>query len=669
MVGPSRRFRRPPTGLLAAAWFVGLSLLIAGPLLGRGHLILLDFPAGPALPQVSLFPLPSSGDIGNAIPLTAAHALLQELWEPLPEKLVLLLPIVVGGLGLYRLARRIVGLGAVAGVYGGTLYVVNPFVWDRYMAGHVFFLLGYALLPWALPPLVEAIGKPSRRAAFVAGLWLGILAAVSLHVAGLYALLVGVVAAVASGRARARVAFAATATGLGLLLSAYWFLPFFFVPESRAGIADLAEYESRPDGFAIVPTLLALYGFWREEFGRPVEEQPALYLLLVPILALVVAGGIQLLRSATHRRLALALVVAGALGVLLGAGTAFPPTADLFRWLFPRVPFAGAYREPQKILALTVLAYAVLGAFALERLRRTGRWAVAVAPIAFASVLLYGHAMLWGLSGEVELSRYPRSWSEADRVMERRGEGRLLVLPWWLYDDWTFTDSRIVASPARSFFSGREVLTANDAGFEDVPPASVDPFFYYVRDLLDQEDVRDLGRRLAPLGVRYVAWTANADPEDFQWLSGQDDLTSIYFGGDLGLFENRAWQGDVMPLNAIQEAEPDVEPVRGGSLPLVSHLPGWRTISPPGGTAVSVAERCTDGWRLGNASARCHLGAVAAFEASNGPATLWRPLVAVRLLGYAITVAALAFILLGLRRRDTTRAGHEPGPRIAQRAG
>ncbi|HEV3480669.1 MAG TPA: hypothetical protein VG144_14640, partial [Gaiellaceae bacterium] len=204
MVGPSRRFRRPPAGLVAAAWFVGLALLVAGPLLGRGHLILLDFPAGPALPRVSLFPLPSSGDIGNAIPLTAAHALLRELWEPLPEKLVLLLPIILGGLGLYRLARRVLGLGAVAGVYGGTLYVVNPFVWDRYLAGHVYFLLAYALLPWALLPLFAAIRAPSRRAALVVGLWLGVLALVSVHVAGLYVLLLAVIAGVALGRARAR---------------------------------------------------------------------------------------------------------------------------------------------------------------------------------------------------------------------------------------------------------------------------------------------------------------------------------------------------------------------------------------------------------------------------------------------------------------------------------
>ena len=60
-------------------------------------------------------------------------------------------PFVLGGIGLYRLVRSRFGVGAAAAAYGSTLYVVNPFVADRYLAGHLFFLLAFALVPWALP--------------------------------------------------------------------------------------------------------------------------------------------------------------------------------------------------------------------------------------------------------------------------------------------------------------------------------------------------------------------------------------------------------------------------------------------------------------------------------------------------------------------------------------
>jgi hypothetical protein len=598
---------------------------------------------------VSLLPLPSSGDIGNTLPLVATYAALRELWEPLPEKLILLVPIVLGGLGLYRLARGALGLGTLAAVFGGTLFVVNPFVHDRYQVGHLYFVLAYALLPWAAAPLFRALRDPSRREALIAGLWLAGLAAVSFHVAGLYALLVVVFALAAAGRARARLAFVARAAGLGLVASAYWLLPFVVAPERPVGTGDLDAFETRPDGFEVVPTLLALYGFWRREFTRPVEEHPVLYAVVLPILALVVWGAVLLLRSAKDRRLGIALVAAGSLGVVLAAGTAFPPTGGVFRWLFVNVPSLGAYREPQKFLALTVVAYAILGAVGLERALRARRPALLAAAVAFSSVLLYGHALLWGLGGEIQLSRYPASWAQADRVMQERGDGRLLVLPWWLYEDWPFTDGRIVASPAPSFFSGREVLVGRDIGL-GLPSASVDPFSYYVDDVLDLEGVRNLGERVAPLGVRYVAWTEEADLDDLELLSRQRDLTRIYNGGDLVLFESLAWQGDVTGLEAIVEEEPYVGAVGDPELPLVRRLPGWSKVVPRSEAAVAVGERCNDGWRLDDAPARCHLGAVAAFDAPDDAAVLWRPIAALQAWALAVTLTALGWAVVRLRR-------------------
>jgi hypothetical protein len=638
-------------GALVVAWFVGLALVVAGPLLGRGHLILLDFPAGPEFPPVSLLPLPSSGDIGNTLPLVATYAALRELWEPLPEKLILLVPIVVGGLGMYRLARGALGVGTLAAVFGGTLFVVNPFLHDRYQAGHLYFVLAYALLPWAAPPLVRALRGPSRRDALIAGLWLAGLAAISFHVAGLYALLVVVFAVAAAGGARARLAFVARAAGLGLVASAYWLLPFLVAPERPVGTSDLDAFETRPDGFEVVPTLLALYGFWRREFTRPVEEHPLLYALVLPVLAVVVWGAVLLLRSAKDRRLGAALVAVGGLGVILAAGTAFPPTGGVFRWLFVNVPTLGAYREPQKFLALTVVAYAILGAVGLERAFRARRPALFAAAIAFSSVLLYGHALLWGLGGEIQLSRYPASWGQAERVMEQRGEGRLMVLPWWLYEDWPFTEGRIVASPAPSFFSGREVLVGRDIGL-GLPQVSVDPFSFYVDDVLDLDGLRDLGERVAPLGVRYVAWTEEAGRDDLELLTRQRDLSRVYDGGDLVLFESRAWRGDVIGLEAIAEEEPYVGAVGDPDLPLVRALSGWPTIAPRPDAAVAVGERCNDGWRLEDTAARCHLGAVAAFAAPGDHAVLWRPIAALQVWALTITLVAIAWAIVQLRRRE-----------------
>jgi Alpha-(1->3)-arabinofuranosyltransferase len=627
--------------------------------------VLLDFPSGPQAPNFSWFPVPSSGDLGNGSPMLALQTLLREIWEPIPDKLFLLAPIVVGGLGVYRLARTKLATPELAAFYGGTLYVINPFIYDRLVVGHLHFALAYGLLPWAASPLFDAVRTPTLSRAAVAGVWTFVLGLVSVHALGIYALLVVAVALVAHGRVLARVSFAAAWAGVALLLSAYWVLPALFVRPGRdVGNADLLEYETRPDGLAVIPTLLAMYGFWRKEFPREAQELPALYVLLIPILALAALGVVALMRSS--RRLGMALAGSALVALLLAAGTAFPLTERPFRWFVTYVPSAGAYREPQKFLAVVVLALALFGAVGISTL---GRRQATVAVVATAAVLLYGHAMFWGLSGRVELVRYPESWARADRIMAGTGDGRLLVLPWALYARWSFSEGRIVANPAPSFFSGREVLAGDDVNLPTIPTQSSDPFSYYVDDLLSRrERVERVGHLLAPLDVRFVAWTTDADFREYRMLNRAPDMELLWEGEELTLFENRAWRGDVLGLangsferrssslfgtpreldatRQLVRSPPPVERAGDDFPPIARPFPAWHDVASTATPFVSTGERCTDGWRLGDQQARCHLGAVAAFRSPESESVLWRPVEGARVAGYAIALSTFAGLFL-----------------------
>jgi hypothetical protein len=660
------------------AWFLALALLVAGPLLSGGYLLLLDYPSGPQSWQVTAFPLPSSGDIGNGVGLLGALALLEEIHGLLPDKVLLLAPILLGGTGVYRFVRSRLEAAPFAAIYGGTLFVVNPFVYDRYVAGHLFFLLAYSLLPWALSPLFDLTSRPSLRVAVVVALWFVALGAIDLHVLGLYALLTTLAAIVAPSRFR--LAFGAAAIGLGVLASAYWFLPSLFIDAGQnIGLADADVYASRPKGFAILPTLLGMDGFWRDEFTGPAERVPALYLLLVPILALAVAGAAELLRSA-QRRFAIALSAGGLLGLMLAAGSSFPPTADAFRWGFEHVPYIGVYREPQKFLALLILAYAIFGAVGLDALARAQaeahrRWLTpAAAAAGTVMVLVYGYTMLWGFAGQVRPASYPASWAAANDVMDARGPGRMLAFPWHLYAVWSFTDRRIVANPAPSFFS-REVLAGDEAGFRGFAPQSPDPFSQYVAELVrSRSEIRWLGHLVAPLGVRYVAWMREVDWPSYRFLTRQQDLVPIYRGQRITLFENQAWRGDVFGLeegtavaapselfgsdeerevaNRLFSSTPLVSGENEGFPALARPLPAGQRVGETTTPFVTTTDRCSDGWRLGDEEPTCDVGAVAAFTSPQSTDALWRPLVGVQLVGYVLsglTIAAAALYLLYFR--------------------
>jgi len=614
--------------------------------------------------------------------LYALHTALRELVTTLPDKLYLVAPVVLGGIGVYRLVRRRLAVSALAAVYGGTLFVVNPFTYDRYLAGHLFFLLGYSLLPWALGPLFDLVRTSSRRAAVVSGIWIIALGAISLHVAGMYVLLVLVAALVTWSRLG--LALGAVAVLVGALASAYWLLPAVFSqPGPNVGAADLTVYETRPRGFPALPTLLGMNGFWRDEFTSGPERHPGLYLLLVPILGLAVLGAVNLIARHDVGRFAIALSLAAVAGLLLAAGSSSPGTGEAFRWFYAHLPLFGAYREPQKFLALVVLGYAIFGAAGLETIVRSTtrriRTLTALAAAAATTIALgYGYPIFWGFAGQVQLSRYPSEWSAANRIMATRGEGRLLVFPWHLYAVWSFSDGRIVANPAPSFFS-REVLADDEAGFKSVPPQSPDPFSRYIAELLARRaKVRAMGHLVAPLGVRFVAWMREADWWQYQFLSRQPDLMLVYRGNGIVLFENRAWRGQVLGLEkgapianpselfgsreepeAASRLDPSpslVSRVDGGLPLLAQSLPGARRVTPGREEFVSTKDRCSDGWRLGDEKATCDLGAIAAFPSPDRERVVWRPLVGVQLLGYALSSLTLAAVAVYLARSSRVRA-------------
>lgn len=337
------------------------------------------------------------------------------------------------------------------------------------------------------------------------------------------------------------------------------------------------------------------------------------------------------------------------------------------------------YREPQKFLGLVVLAYAAFGSVGLEalaaRMVGTGRaraWGASA--LAIGMVVGYAYTMLWGFWGQVDLSQYPSDWARAERIMEGMGEGRVLVLPWHLYAVLSFSHGRIVANPAPSFFS-RDVIAGNNVGFSRIPTQSVDPFSGWVEEILaHRAEVRQLGHLVAPLDVRFVVLLSEADRDRYGFLDRQTDLTSLYRGSRLELFENRAWRAGVLPLgsptaqgsllsdaaSATERLLPEAPRGRTSAAtfpPLARALPGWRSIRPVGADYVATGDRCTDGWRLGNEEPACHLGAVAAFRTPNAPETLWRPLAGARIAGLLVSgltlVGALLYGRRTTRQRDT----------------
>jgi hypothetical protein len=663
--------RRPL--LLAAAWFLVVAVVVAGPLLGGGYLALLDFVSGPHVARPDPVPLPSSGDVGNTAPLVALHASIAALAPTLPDKLLLVAPVLLGGLGAWRLLSSRLGCGFLAALYGGTLFAVNPFVRDRYLAGHLYLLLGYGLLPWAMAAPLDLLRLASRTAVLRCGAWLAGLAIVSLHVAGAYALLVLLAVALAPARPLRRIALGLGTAALAAVLCAYWLLPDLVAAPRRAPVPpDLDAYAARPEGAHVLATLASLHGFWRDEFPPPAVQHPALFVLLAPIVALAAIGFGALLRSPL-RRTGVTLAVAAAVGLLGAAGTAWRVSEPVFRGALEHAGPLGLYREPQKLVLLLALAYALLGAAGLAVASAAVRSPMARVGAGLAATAVavgYGSSLLWGIGGDARLARYPASWDVAQRALDQRGDtGTLLVLPWRLYGVWSLAPDRILANPAASFF-GRELLVSDDPGVARGRYRSPDGFREYVTVLLARRSTIDqLGRLLAPLDVRFVAALEGADE---RFLLRQGDLSPVHRSPGLLVLENAAWRR-TLPLAAIARPPAGLAPrstdrASTRALPLVRRLPAWREIPPGDRRPIAVGERCDDGWLLGEQEPRCHLGVAAAFAPPPRTTELWRPRAGLGLLGYLIALAGWALAATAALRARGRPALATALPRRAPRA-
>ena len=519
---------------------LALGLAVFAPLLGSGVVLLLDYadyPVGPhpALPgSVWGFTpgLTSRGPVDAA--LVAAFRAVP--WTGLRLAPWLAVPVLIAW-GFQRLLRG--GRLRVAGAC--LLYFVNPFVYERALAGQVYFLLGYALLPLLLAVLQD--GRDSPAAAILGGVLLAVTVALAPHFAFIGGLpLVGCLASAAlrrDARGAARLLLSGAAAAV---CSLYWLLPAVRLAPRLQEItpADLSAFRSLPDAHVgLLPNLAGLYGFWREGWPLPKDSLPGWLLLLAAILAVVAAGYRGAFGDRDSRPPAVLLLGLGLAGLVLALG-AQGPAGAAFTWVFDHAGAFRIMREPQKFLALVALAYAWGFGRGLEALARraggaTGR--VLVVLLLLAVPCTYTFRMFWGFGGYVRPSHYPASWAAADRLMGD-GQGRILALPWHGYLPLAWAQGRVVSNPMPSYF-GRETIAGDNAELGAVEAQSRTARSRYLEFLLEVgPGTRSFGNLLGPLGVRYVLLDKVLDWERYDWLRRQSDLRLVREWPDLVLFEN-----------------------------------------------------------------------------------------------------------------------------------
>ncbi|MBU1671102.1 MAG: hypothetical protein KKF41_04365 [Actinobacteria bacterium] len=689
--------------LVPPGYFAVLSIAVWGPALFSGGYVLLgDMVFTPAMHPTEGLLGPARGTMNVTVVYWLAWLVSRLIGSVLLEKVVLFL---LGFLPGYLMYRNAPSKNAWGRFFAGTLYAVNPFIYTRILMGQWGFVLGYALLPVVLASTLKTAREPSAARCARTALWLALTSLLSLH-AGAIAVLVCAVAGLFQLRrtaaGRRRLAALAAVLGLFILLAGFWLLPAFESGESPGiGAADLEAFRTRTTSDAgLGLSVLGMYGFWKTQLDglMPRKYVPLWPLFGLGFLALAACG---LWTSRSRPRVggeACALGLLGLTGFLLALGSRAPVTGPAFSWLFRNVGGFALFREPQKFSGLLVLAFAGLGSLGVERLatrrsadpQRHARIMRFVGAGLLVLVLLYGFRMLGGLWGQAKAVSYPRSWSEAQSLLEEdAGDWKALYLPPYWYMRFDFADSDYtITSPMPFYFTCDYVkLNALVVGGVELNAAPVDR---YVRAALESGRERgNLGAMLTPLDVKYIVFARNPAGAGFDFVLRQRDLEVVRDWGDIVVLRNTSRVGRLVLCEGegtYRDWDVLGAGARGGNLvgswisggsrtriPDLTGTPVVHTERAFGTVTATVpvdaepgtllfAEQYDEGWRLDGEAPAEQIGLTCAFEVGDrgGRMTL-RFLDPVIVIGYSVTAAGLVIclVLVGIGSRRSRKPGRD----------
>lgn len=540
-----------------------LSLLIIFPLLPPGYVMSLDMAPVPKTIWPSI--------ISSSLIYEAFYALfslfIPSYWL---QKIVLFLIFFLTGWGMFKLVPQKLG---TARYFGGIFYTINPYVYERFMAGHIGILLGYGFLPFAISQMIAFFDNPTTKSAVKLALTMTLLINLSLHFSIIFLVLLiiyGLVFLIVSRERQKYFIHSSFVLMLFLLvLNFNWFLPFIFGQSALSNAVvqfngeDLIAFQSVSDKqFGLLFNLISGYGFWAEANNYFILGKQVVFFW--PIISLTIVGlfmwGIInyfLNRSTNNIPLLITLIAFFLISLDLAGGIGLSSFRDTVFILYSQYPVLRSFREPQKLVGIIMFCYAFFGSYGLyaltERIIKNRKLILGFflfLPVVYTPVIF---GSFWG---QLKPAIYPESWSKVNQLLNKdRDNFLVLSFPWHQYMPFKFSHNVLIANPAPAFFD-KEILSSRNYetkylfSHEDRPEAMhIEGLLAIERkgiNLLGEkvEEKLPWGESLAPIGVKYIILAKDDDWKDYSFLMNSSDLEKSFESDEIILYKNLKWTPD-----------------------------------------------------------------------------------------------------------------------------
>ncbi|MCK4781692.1 hypothetical protein KAS79_02060 [Candidatus Parcubacteria bacterium] len=532
--------------------YSALALIVLLPLLRSGYVFAMDMVFVPHLTWPEPFNAPGF----------FLYLLNFILPSQIIQKIILFLILFLSGVGMHRL---IPVKSELPKYFAGVFYIFNPFVYSRFLFGHLWLLAVYALMPFAVKAIFTFLDNINLRNALKLSLWFTFIGFISNHFI-VFAFLFFIIAFLfelwKERRYRKEIfkmfKYAILVGLIFLILSGWWIAPYFdkTLPQGRyiqeiVGTGDLTVFQTESDTkYGVLCNVAALYGFWGDRMGQytvPKEIMPHWPLLFLIIFSLVTLGAISAFRKNKFKA-GIFIIIAG-VAFVLSVGMSYQFFAPIIEFLNEKIFIFKGFRDSQKFTALLVLTYAYFGALGINSILKSSKLKVQSSKLILTAFLialpvLYSPLMIWGFRGQLCASHYPQDWFATNEFLNQDKEDfKVLFFPWHQYMSFGFTKNRVIASPAPKFFD-KQVIAGDNMEIGKIYTHSQRPISQFIENqvLAKRQEIDNLGEILASYNLKYIILAKEADWQEYDFLNVQKDLEIINDYENLIIYQNKVWE-------------------------------------------------------------------------------------------------------------------------------
>ena len=498
--------------------FFSISILILWNLLLPGYVLTLDMvfsDKSQLRNYISAFQDPNPSILLHTAIFISS--LLMPMW--IIQKIILFSIIFFSGVFAYNLCPSDNKIGKF---FAGLIYMINPFIFVRFLAGHLLLLIGYAFLPLLVNTFMRFFEKPTTERIIKTTLILT-LASIFRHfipvIFGIFFLFF-IVHLFRKNISKFLKPFGIVLM-LYFLINSYWILSWvinkdaYMITFQRwVGPEDLDIFKSKSSlDFNTFFNLASMHGFWRQGYDYAKIHINLWYLLFFLILFLSVHGFLILNKNKKYSAYAKILVASAIISLILATGTTHPIFSKMFNFFFENIPFFKGYREPQKFIAILCLFYSFFGGVGLgdfvkqfQKSKNKSRYFLAAfVVLSLLTPIVYSYTMFFGFYGQLESVKYPKTWYDVDEYLrEDKEDFNILFLPWHAYMDFKFSSRQRLANPAADFFS-KPVIQGDNIEAGGIYSRSLNPISKYIEYMLFSRDrIKNFGKTVSVLNVKYI---------------------------------------------------------------------------------------------------------------------------------------------------------------------